>query len=308
MKTFCLAAALCLASCLHAQQASPRYEDIFGHPLPTQKHVRVYGQNIAYYDMGSSKPNQPVLVLLHGYGSQADVDFGPSLPGLAKSRRVIALDQIGAGRSDKPQVEYRVQTYVEFLAEFLRTLGITKFDLLGESLGGWTAAAYTEQAASADSNLPQPARLILEDAAGFTASTAPLPTRPKMMVSTEEEVVIGLRAVFFDPQLITPEVAKRRFISKLEANDGFAAATFSSNPEVRNEAVGLKAARISIPTLVVWGSDDHTVSPDDGQAFAAAIPGAKLVVINRSGHVPSLEQPEQFVQAVETFLANSSPR
>ena len=167
---------------------------------------------------------------------------------------------------------------------------------------------YAEQAAAADSNLPKPARLILEDAAGFTASTAPLPTRPKMMVSTEEEVVIGLRAVFFDPQLITPEVAKRRFISKLEANDGFAAATFSSNPEVRNEAVGLKAARISIPTLVVWGSDDHTVSPDDGQAFAAAIPGAKLVVINRSGHVPSLEQPEQFVQAVETFLANSSPR
>lgn len=221
--TAALIAALCSLASLHAQS---HYEDIFGHPLPPQKHIRVFGQQIAYYDMGGAKggarTDQPVLVLLHGYGSQADVDFGPSLPGLAKNRRVVALDQIGAGRSDKPYIEYRVQTYVEFLGEFLRTLGITRFDLLGESLGGWTAAAYTGQALAPGSMLPRPNRLILEDAAGFEAPTGPPPPL-RMTVSTVDEVVTGLRAVFFDPARITPEVARRRFVSKLEANDAFAA-------------------------------------------------------------------------------------
>ncbi len=305
------AAAAAIPLSLHAQThphaaasaaaGQPRFEDIFGHPLPAQKHVRVFGQNIAYYDMGASKAGEPVLVLLHGYGSQADVDFGPSLPGLAKHRRVIALDQIGAGNSDKPLVAYRVQTYVEWLGEFLRTLGITKFDLLGESLGGWTAAAYAEQSLAPGSTLRPPSRLILEDTAGFTAPAGPPPAM-HMTVSTVDEVVVGLRAVFFNPALITPQVATRRLISKLQANDAFAASTFSTNPAVQNEAVGEKAGTISVPTLVVWGDHDNTVPIRDGQNFASAIPGAKLVLIEKSGHVPSLESPVMFVQVVEGFL------
>ena len=299
--------ALCLLPLsLHAQTsthaaAHARYEDIFGHPLPPQKHVRVYGQTIAYYDMGTPKPGEPVLVLLHGYGSQADVDFGPSLPGLAKHRRIIALDQIGAGNSDKPYIAYHVQTYVEWLAEFLRTLGITKFDLLGESLGGWTAASYAEQACAEGSTLPKPQRLILEDAGGFEAPTGAAPAL-HMTVSTVGETITGLQAVFFDKSLVTPEVAKRRFISKLQANDAFAAASFSTNPAVRGEAAGPKAGSITLPTLVVWGAEDRTVPRAMGEGYANAIPGAKLVLIDKSGHVPSLEQPAQFVNAVDGFL------
>lgn len=284
------------------QADPPRHEDIFGHPLPAQKSTSVYGQRIAYYDMGrSASPDQPVLVLLHGFGSQADVDFGPSLPALAQHRRVIALDQIGAGNSAKPLMQYRVQTYVEWLGEFLQTIGITRFDLAGESLGGWTAAAYAEQALAPGSTLPKPQRLILEDAAGFAAPSGPS-APPKLMVSTVDEVVTGLRAVFFDPSLITPEVARRRLISKLASNDGLVTSTFTSNPTVRQEAVGEKAGSITVPTLIVWGAQDHTVPLTMAHAYADAIPGAKLVLIERSGHVPSLEQPKQFVDAVEAFL------
>jgi pimeloyl-ACP methyl ester carboxylesterase len=294
---------LCLSvACGAERHAAPlaRNEDIFGHPLPAQHRVRVFGQSIAYYDMGkATSAHQPVLVLVHGYGSQADVDFGPSLPALAKHRRVIALDQIGSGQSDKPLIEYRVQTYVEFLAEFLRTIGVTRFDLAGESLGGWVAASYAEQS----DVLPRPQRLILEDAAGFMIPpTGYSPAPLHLSVSTVGEVVTGLRSVFFDPTLVTQEVAKRRFITKLAANDGLVTSTFSSNPAVRNEAVGAKAATLTMPTLIVWGAEDHTVPVAQAHAFADAIPGAKLVLIERSGHVPSLEQPSKFVEAVEGFL------
>jgi pimeloyl-ACP methyl ester carboxylesterase len=297
---------LCLAACLLAYSAAfAQNADIFGHPLPAQKHTRVFGQEIAYYDMGAAKAGEPVLVLLHGYGSQADVDFGPSLPLLAKQHRVIALDQIGAGQSAKPLIAYRVQTYVEFLAEFLRTQGITHFDLLGESLGGWTAAAYAQQSLTSGSTLPKPSRLILEDAVGFSApETGSSPSAGiHLSVSTVAEVVTGLRAVFYNKSLITEEVARRRFVTKLAANDGLVTSTFSSNPAVRSEALGEKASGITVPTLVVWGAQDTTVPIAMGQAYAKAIPQAKLVTIDESGHVPSLEQPQRFVKAVEEFLA-----
>jgi pimeloyl-ACP methyl ester carboxylesterase len=298
--------ALCLPAFPHAHAAPPPHnQDIFGHPLPAQHRVRVFGQNIAYYDMGkAASADQPILVLVHGYGSQADVDFGPSLPALAKHRRVIALDQIGAGQSDKPLIAYRVQTYVEFLAEFLRTVGITRFDLAGESLGGWVAAAYAEQALMPGSTLPRPQRLILEDAAGFSIPAegyAP-GTSIHLSVSTVAEVITGLRAVFYNKERITPEVAKRRFITKLAANDGLVTSTFSSNPAVRKEAAGEKAGTITLPTLIVWGAEDHTVPLEQAHAYADTIRAARLVLIEQSGHVPSLEQPAKFVEAVEGFL------
>jgi len=296
---------LCLAACLLASSAAfAQNADIFGHPLPAQKHTRVFGQEIAYYDMGTARAGEPVLVLLHGYGSQADVDFGPSLPLLAKHYRVIALDQIGAGQSAKPLIAYRVQTYVEFLAEFLRTQGITHFDLLGESLGGWTAAAYAQQSLVSGSTLPKPTRLILEDAVGFSASEAVLSSGAGVhfSVSTIGEVITGLRAVFYNKSLITEEVARRRFITKLAANDALATSAFSGNPAVRGEALGEKASSITIPTLVVWGAQDTLVPIATGQVFAKAIPQAKLVTIDESGHIPSLEQPQRFVKAVEDFL------
>ncbi|MEZ2348275.1 alpha/beta fold hydrolase [Terriglobus sp. RCC_193] len=297
---------LCLVTCLLASSAAfAQNADIFGHLLPAQKHTRVFGQEIAYYDMGTAKADEPVLVLLHGYGSQADVDFGPSLPLLEKQYRVIALDQIGAGQSAKPLIAYRVQTYVEFLAEFLRTQGITHFDLLGESLGGWTAAAYAQQSLTSGSTLPKPSRLILEDAAGFSApETGFSPSAGiHLSVSTVGEVVTGLRAVFYNKSLITEDVARRRFITKLAANDGLVTSTFSSNPAVRSEALGEKASSITIPTLVIWGAQDTTVPIAMGRAYAKTIPQAKLVTIDESGHVPSLEQPQRFVKAVEDFLA-----
>ena len=287
---------------LPAQDAqAPKYEDIFGHPLPPQHIVYVFGQRIAYYDMGQSKSGEPALVLLHGFGSQADVDFGAALPSLSRTRRVIALDQIGSGNSAKPLIEYRVQTYVEFLGEFLRTLGIARFDLAGESLGGWTASQYVIQALAAGSTMPKPGRRILEDTGGYFAA---VPLTPKLSVSTVDEVVTGLRAVFYDPAQITPEVARRRLISKLASNDGLAARTFAASTVVPSEVISYALARtIRIPTLVVWGAEDRLIPVEKARAIAAAIPGAQLRLIEHCGHVPSLEQPEAFARIAQEFLA-----
>jgi pimeloyl-ACP methyl ester carboxylesterase len=142
--------------------------------LPAKHSVPVFGQKIAYYDTGSG----PVVVLVHGFGSQARFDWGNVILPLAKQHRVLALDQIGFGSSDKPFIDYSIQTYVDFLGEFLRTLNIHEFTLVGESLGGWISALYTIESLAPENTgphaLPRPQRLILEDAAGMAA----LPTGP----------------------------------------------------------------------------------------------------------------------------------
>jgi len=267
--------------------------------LPPHKSVPVFGQKIVYYDVGTG----PTLVLVHGFASQARFDWGRVIVPLSQRYRVIALDQIGFGGSDKPFIDYSVQTFVDFLGEFLRTLKVERFDLAGESLGGWVVADYTIQALAAGNTgpyaLPRPSRLILEDAAGHTPLHSALKTIP---ITGDLQSAAGVAIVFHDKSLITPEFIRENFAMKLAANDGMTERLFIANPEVDKEVVGDKLAGITIPTLVVWGGDDQIVPLADGKDYAAKIAGARLVVIPECGHAPSLEKPKEFVEAVEGFL------
>jgi pimeloyl-ACP methyl ester carboxylesterase len=267
--------------------------------LPPHRSTRVFGQKIVYYDTGTG----PTLVLVHGFGSQARFDWGNVIVPLSRHHRVIALDEIGWGGSDKPFIDYSVQTFVDFLGEFLRTMKVEKFDLAGESLGGWIVADYTIQAlAPANTGpyaLPRPSRLILEDAAGHTSIHSVLKTIP---ITGDLESAAGVAIVFHDKSLITPEFIRENFAVKLAANDGMTQRLFVANPETDKEVVGGRLGGITIPTLVVWGGDDQIVPLADGKDYAAKIPGARLVVIPECGHAPSLERPMEFVEAVEGFL------
>src|SRR6267378_5744975 len=102
-----------------------------GQGQPVDKTIAVFGQSIHYFDVGSG----PVVVLLHGLGSRKD-DWLPVLEPMAQKYRLLVPDQIGFGRSDKPLLDYSVQTYVDFLNELLRELRVEKASLVGESLGG----------------------------------------------------------------------------------------------------------------------------------------------------------------------------
>src|SRR5256886_8654455 len=111
-----------------------------GRGQPPDNTISVLGQQIHYFDMGSGA----VVVLLHGLGSRKD-DWLPVLEPMAQKYRLLVPDQIGFGKSDKPLLDYSVQTYVDFLNEFLRQLKVEKASLVGESLGGWIAALYAAE-------------------------------------------------------------------------------------------------------------------------------------------------------------------
>ena len=106
-------------------------------PLPPGKTVAVYGQKIHYYQAGDG----PAVILLHGLGLDATF-WTFVIPALSRTHRVYAVDMLGFGRSDKPPLEYSIETFVEFLEGFMRQAGIPKATLVGLSLGGWIAAEF----------------------------------------------------------------------------------------------------------------------------------------------------------------------
>ena len=266
--------------------------------LPAQKTASVFGQRIAYYDLGEG----PTIVLVHGYASQARFDWGNVLLPLSKHYRVLALDQIGWGQSDKPAIDYSMQTFVDFLGEFLRTLKVDHFSLAGESMGGWVVADYAIQALAPTNTgiyaLPRPEKLILSDAAGLRSMHTDGPVQVQGTLAD----AAGIQIVFHDKSRVTPEFVRDAWAMKMKANDGATQRLLRSNPKLDNETVGDKLTAITIPALVIWGADDELVPLADGQEYAKKIPQARLVVVPASGHCPAAEQPDAFIAAVNEFL------
>ena len=276
-------------------------------PLPAQKTVVVFGQKIRYYEMGRG----PTVVLVHGLGSSARGDWGRVMRSMAATHRVLALDLLGFGNSDKPFIEYGIQTWVDVLGEFLRERHAESFTLVGESLGGWIAAQYTIQALGGDAIgpsyvLPKPAKLVLSDAAGFSrASVARIDDRspssgPSGISLAGQKRLLG--AIFHDPAFVSDAGLRSGMAWAISKGDGWAIQSLHGNRGLAEESLEGRLGVIDIPTLVVWGQYDALVPLADGEGYAAAIRDARLIVIPDCGHAPMIEAPIRFMKAVEAFL------
>jgi triacylglycerol lipase len=275
--------------------------------LPEQKTATLFGATIRYYEIGSG----PVLVLVHGLGSSAKGDWGRIMLPLAQTHRVLALDQLGFGNSDKPQIDFGIQTWVDFLGEFLRQKQVTDFTLIGESLGGWIAAQYTIQAlqgvaAGPTLTLPKPSRLVLADSAGLYATMKKLFGPPL----SGKQAVVGaslagekqlLASVFVSPSFRTDQALRDGLAWSLSKGDSWTIHAVR-NPALLNETVDNKLGAITIPTLVIWGRQDALLPLKDGRYFASRIAGAELKIIADSGHAPMIEAPDAFLSALLPFL------
>ena len=260
---------------------------------PQDKTILVFGQTIHYWDVGSGR----VLVLVHGLGSSKDGDWGRVVAPLSKKYRVIAMDQIGFGRSDKPLIDYKIQTYVDFLNEFLHVLKVEKASFMGESLGGWISALYAAEI-SGGAQLVPVEKLVLVDAAGLQQDK-PI---PNLNPSTLADMRKLLEAVFYDTSWVTDEALQKSFADKLAKHDGYTVHAILSNPSLASERLDDRLAQIRVPTLVVWGKQDTLLPITSGERYAAGITGAKLVSFDQCGHVPPLEKTAEFVPVVEAFL------
>jgi 4,5:9,10-diseco-3-hydroxy-5,9,17-trioxoandrosta-1(10),2-diene-4-oate hydrolase len=262
-----------------------------------------------YHEAGVG--NGPTIVLLHGGGPGASSwsNFARNIPVLAEHFHVIAVDQPGYGRSDKPteHPQYFVHS-ASALKDLLDHLEITtRVHLLGNSLGGGAAVRFA---------LDYPDRagkLILMGPGGLSTNLfAPDPTEGVKLLSkfnyepTRQNLEAFLRIMVFDQSLITDELIDERFASAstpeaLAATramgKSFASADFEKGMLWRD------AYKLRQPVLLIWGREDR-VNPLDGALVATkVIPRAQLHVFGGCGHWAQLEKFHEFNRLAIDFLA-----
>ncbi|WP_040864584.1 4,5:9,10-diseco-3-hydroxy-5,9,17-trioxoandrosta-1(10),2-diene-4-oate hydrolase [Nocardia exalbida] len=262
-----------------------------------------------YHEAGVG--NGPTIILLHGGGPGASSwsNFARNIPVLAEHFHVIAVDQPGYGRSDKPteHPQYFVHS-ASALKDLLDHLEITtRVHLLGNSLGGGAAVRFA---------LDYPDRagkLILMGPGGLSTNLfAPDPTEGVKLLSkfnyepTRQNLEAFLRIMVFDQSLITEELIDERFASAstpeaLAATramgKSFASADFEKGMLWRD------AYKLRQPVLLIWGREDR-VNPLDGALVATkVIPRAQLHVFGGCGHWAQLEKFHEFNRLAIDFLA-----
>lgn len=270
----------------------------FGQGQPLDKTIAVFGQAIHYFDMGSG----PVVVLLHGLGSRKE-DWLPVLEPMAQKYRLLVPDQIGFGKSDKPLLDYSVQTYVDFLNEFLRQLKVEKASLVGESLGGWIAGLYVAEMGGGAHLIPVE-KLVLVDAAGLKQDK-PIPDLNPSSLAAMRGL---MEAVFYDTSWLNEDALRKIFTDKLATKDSYTVRSILSNPALATERLDDRLGNIKVPTLVAWGKQDKLLPIGAGERYTAGIVGAKLVSFEKCGHVPAMEKTEEFLAAVTAFLGGGAGR
>lgn len=267
----------------------------FAQAAQQEKSAIVFGAKIRYVEAGDQK--NPTVVLLHGLGANAESWMFNIAP-LSAKYRVIALDQIGFGKSDKPMLKYRVGTYTDFLDKFLVELKIEKATLIGNSLGGWVAADYA---------LKYPAKvekIVLVDAAGLApAKGVDYNLVYSLNYSTRDEVRKLVKLAFYNQAIFGSDTFVEQSMNvRVAANDGYTINSLIVSIKRSEDFLDGRLSAIRQPSLIIWGKQDGLLPLADGEKFDKEIPNSQLVVIDRCGHVPQVEKAIEFNAAVLKFL------
>lgn len=265
---------------------------------PAQTKVAtVYGAKIHYLEAGSG----PAVILLHGLGGSSS-NWASTIGPLSQKYRVIVPDQIGFGRSDKPMINYRVGTLVDFLNGLYKELKIERASLVGNSLGGFTAAAFALA-------YPQKVdRIVLVDAAGFAF---PKDTDPRALnalnPSTREGVRQIMSLIFYNKAMFANDTVVDTFYAqKIATGDGYTIQRFIESIVRGEDVLDGKLAAIKHPTLIIWGREDALTPLAMGERFKKELPNAELFIIEKCGHVPQMEKASEFNTALMKFLGGSA--
>jgi pimeloyl-ACP methyl ester carboxylesterase len=246
------------------------------------------GARLFYEVFGAGDP----VVLLEGLGGHIP-GWRRSLPRLSATLQVVACDLRGNGRSEAPDVPMTVPMLAEDTLGLLDHLGIESAHLYGQSLGGMVALQIA---------LDHPSRarsLVLAATHAGLRHAVPSDHR-----APKDEPWRLLYSPSF-PEGHPEEVAEdRRLASEHAQTPGAARRQWEA---VQRFDVFDRLGEIRAPTLVLHGTEDRLIHPDNARILAERIPGARLVLLEGAGHAYHSEQPEAADDAVLSLVGGGSP-
>jgi len=263
----------------------------------------------------------PRLLLLHG-GPGAHHDYMlPQMLRLAGSHELIFYDQRGGGRSKTNSREAITwQTHADDLRALVSEFGVEPVSLLGYSWGAMLALLYALEAYEDAASSP-PQRMVL-------MSPAPLTREYRSEYEDEfDRRMAGNNVRTLREELATSGLRERDPAAYRQRGFELSVAGFFADPARARDLTPFKVtgrvqqsvweslgdfdilprlSAIQCPTLILHGRADP-IPLASSEAAARIMPNAKLVVLDSSGHVPYVEQPEELFSAIELFLADTAP-
>ena len=301
--------------------------DLTGFPYPFEVRfhpLRTQGQalRMAYMDVAPARATGATVVLLHGKNFSGAHWETTARALLARGHRVVIPDQVGFGKSSKPEhFQFSFHALATHTRELLDALGVQRAVVVGHSMGGMLATRFA---------LMHPGRverLVLVNPIGLEDWKRWVPYRPvdalyaSELESTPEHVRAYMRESYFagdwkpeyEPLVRMlagwsrgPDRARLAWVAALTTDMVFTQPVVHEFPDLR------------VPTLLVIGQRDRTAigkawAPEDvkprlgdyprlGRQAAAAIPGAKLVELEGVGHLPQVEAFDAYLRALTDFL------
>ncbi len=256
----------------------------------------------------SGPASAPVVILLHGFGSSLET-WEPWASVLDKQYRVIRFDLPGFGLTGPdPSADYTDPRTLLILAALMDRLGVRKADLIGNSLGGkiaWNfAAAYPGRVN----------RLVLISPDGFASPGFEYGVKPKLpfimrilpYCLPRFMLRMNLAIAYADPKKLSDATLTR--YQDMMLAPGNREAILARTQQVFLEPPEPMLAKISVPTLILWGEEDRMIPFSNSTDYLRDIPHAQRVALPGLGHVPFEENPAASLPPVLAFLSGGVER
>ncbi|MGH7034035.1 MAG: alpha/beta fold hydrolase [Stellaceae bacterium] len=237
---------------------------------------------------GSGKP----LLFLH-----PEIGFDraePALELLSRSAQVIAPTHPGYGKARLPPGFNAIDDLAYLYLDLIEALDLREAAMVGAGIGGWIAAAIAVKTTA------HFRKMVLVDAFGIKIGDRETRDIFDMYFVTDADLA---KVVYFDQQFAQRDASKlpeETLYAMARARE--ATSLYGWRPYMHDPKLKGRLHRIRITSLVLWGAEDRIVAPDYGRAYCAAIPGARFETIERGGHFPHVERPEEFARAVLGFI------
>ena len=233
------------------------------------------------------KGEGPVIVLLHGlFGALSN--FKDVINYFSKDYKVvIPLMPI----YELPVLNTNVKSLAKFIHKFIVFKGYDKVSFLGNSLGGHVALVYLTR------HPEHVETLILTGSSGLYENTmgGGFPRKgDKIYIKSKVEVT------FYDPKHATDELVEECFHLVNDKTKLIRIISLAKSAIRHNMAKDLP--KIKVPTCLIWGKNDTITPPEVGEEFHEKIPNSDLFWIDRCGHAPMMEQPEEFNKILAGWL------
>jgi pimeloyl-ACP methyl ester carboxylesterase len=243
---------------------------------------------IHFYAAGSGRP----IVLLHGMGGDA-LFWADYLPTLTAEGRVYAIDLLGHGSSDRPDVEYRPTLVAQVVRDFLDSQNIQQADLVGVSMGAFVALHVARLWPD------RVRRLVVADSGGIIFDpAAPQPPFPQDVESFRR--LMTPKRSWFGPFLV------RDILHRMQAQR----AVMQRLLQIRNtgtEFVDGKLQSLNMPVLILWGEQDLLTPLSWGKALHQQVPQSTFVILQGCGHIALYDCRPQALPEIVRFFSSPKP-